>query len=119
MEITSLNEEDLNFENVEEKAYQSSPSKKELKNDVQKSPIKKSNSKSDLYSKTIDETLENYETPEKQNDEERKARNKQEIARGLDYEEQEDDQKSKTKPLEFRFLNLLKNQIKLDKEVEI
>lgn len=37
-EFTSLNEEDLNVENHEEKTFKQSPSRKELQSDIQNSP---------------------------------------------------------------------------------
>ena len=152
VEFTSLNEEDLNVDNAETKAYESSPSRKQLKDDIKSSPLRKSNSKSDIHRKTMDEALEDYVDPAEKARQEEELRQQQEeelrqqqeeeqqraeVARALEYENAaaEEDSKNRdhtrnntslnqsiareSKPHEWRFLNLLKNQIKLDKEVEI
>ena len=89
VEFISLNEEDLNHDNVEDKAYKSSPSRKELNKDIKNSPLKKSNSKSDLVKKSLDETMQNYETEEereKRLQEEQEKDQRKEVQKHLDYE---------------------------------
>ncbi len=54
-DIVSSNDPNLGHDNLEEKQYQSSSSKKELLKDMQNSPApKRSGSKTDLYEKSID-----------------------------------------------------------------
>ena len=62
-EITSCNEGNFSADEAEDQLYQSA-SKKELRDDISRSPLRKSNSKEDLYKKSIDQTLSNYESPE-------------------------------------------------------
>lgn len=63
-ELVSSNEDNLQSpEDLEEKNNQSN--NKELRNDISNSPIRKSPSKTDIYEKSIDETLEQYSSPMK------------------------------------------------------
>lgn len=70
-EATGCNEENLDAEEAEAMAHESSAQKNELKNDIEKSqsPLKKSNSKEDLYQKSIDQTIDQYESPDNKSNE--------------------------------------------------
>lgn len=61
-ELVSSNEEGITHEDVDEKIYDSN-TRKELSKDISNSPIRKSPSNNDLYEKSIDDTLKEYQTP--------------------------------------------------------
>jgi Ca2+-binding EF-hand superfamily protein len=63
-EIVSSNDDKLHNDNVDENLYHSD-SKRQLEKDIKNSPLKKSGSKSDLYEKSIDQTLEQYSPEDK------------------------------------------------------
>jgi len=64
-----------------------------------------------LYGKSIDETLEQYESPSEKKAKKKGQQNKGGVNRALDFEEDEDEEEidSENKPLPYKYLTLLKN----------
>ena len=62
-EIVSSNDNQLSNDNADEKLYNSN-SKKQLQRDIERSPVRRSGSKTDIYEKSMDETLDQY-SPDK------------------------------------------------------
>lgn len=114
-ELTSTNENNA----IEpEEAIQPSPERKQIQRDIERSPVRRHNSREDLIPDSLDEHMDKVETAEKKKLDEEK---KELLKKKLENTAKEDDEleRKHQKNSSFRFLNLLKYQLKLEKELDI
>jgi hypothetical protein len=86
-EITACNEDNLSPEEADPSYQSVKKSQKEMSRDIENSPIKKSNSKKDVFEKSIEDTLKAYETPVNEKQRFSKQKNEKDVATKLDYKE--------------------------------
>jgi len=138
-EATSVNERNLSAEEDEQERLGRSPVKEDLEKQLTSERKRgRSNSRKDLLHDDLDKAMEKYESSQKEEAKQgkgvkgsRDARKKlsyegaeKNIAEEEKEEENPEDMEGQEepvpeKPLEFKFLSLLKNQLKMEKDIEI
>ena len=127
IEATAINEMNLDISEEEKQRQGKSPIKDDLEKQLSSERKRgRSNSKKELLHDEFDEAIEKYESAEKDRKQKEQKNPKEKSGKKLNFEDEKkkkneisEEEDQQEKPIHFKLMSLLKNQLKMEKDVEI